>query len=356
MGFGATWMKWMEALIFSRKMSVLLNGSPTKEFAIEKGLRQGDPLSPFLFVIVVEGLKSLVSKAVEIGEYVGFNIRRAYSVDILQFADGDGSWKQVWAVKPILRDFEIVLGLGINYHKSKLIGINVSDNFLDIASNFLSCRREENHFTFLGIPIGAQKGFFGADRVKEGKLFGFIIGNGFNTSFWQSRWMDNNCLMDLFSVAYNLLELKYMAVAGMGSWINDVWVRVDFGIRWFSSPTAVSVVQRLHQFLCTVQPVFSARDIVAWLPDPDNWFSVRRCYAISDKFHVPMDLEKEFSKVFKLIWNLDVPQKITSFDWKCFINRMPTRDLLLLRGISFLSSIGCVFLRIGEGIFDTYFV
>ncbi|XP_058751464.1 uncharacterized protein LOC131624524 [Vicia villosa] len=48
----------------------------------------------------------------------------------------------------------MVSGLGINHHKSKIIGINVSDKFLDIASNFLSCRREENHFTFLGIPIG----------------------------------------------------------------------------------------------------------------------------------------------------------------------------------------------------------
>src|SRR4051812_8921795 len=80
-------------------------------------------------------------------------------VDILQFTDdtilvGEGSWKHVWAIKTILRGFEIVSGLGINYHKSKQIGINVSDNLLNIGSNSLSYRREENRFIFLGIPIG----------------------------------------------------------------------------------------------------------------------------------------------------------------------------------------------------------
>ncbi|XP_058725920.1 uncharacterized protein LOC131597229 [Vicia villosa] len=126
-------------------MSVLVNGSPTKEFMVEKGLRQGDPLSPFLFVIVTEGLEGLVSKAVEVGEYVGFNIRRAC----------EGSWKQVWVIKAILRGFEMVSGPGINFHKRKFIGINISDNFMDIIANFLSCRREEDHFIFLGIPIGS---------------------------------------------------------------------------------------------------------------------------------------------------------------------------------------------------------
>lgn len=51
-------------LIFSRKMSVLVNSSLTKEFIVKRGLRQEDPISPFLFVIVVEGLKFLVNKAV----------------------------------------------------------------------------------------------------------------------------------------------------------------------------------------------------------------------------------------------------------------------------------------------------
>lgn len=60
----------------------------------------------------------------ELGEYVGFNVRRPCSVDLLQFVGdtlmiGEGSWKQVWVIKAILRGFKIVSGVGI-------IGVNVS--------------------------------------------------------------------------------------------------------------------------------------------------------------------------------------------------------------------------------------
>ncbi|XP_058746531.1 uncharacterized protein LOC131619458 [Vicia villosa] len=161
MGFGEIWMNWMEALIFSSHMSVLVNGSPTKEFVVERGLRQRDPLFPFLYVIVAEGLKGLVKKAVENGDFKSFDINRVCSIDILQFADdtllvGDGSWNNICAIKSVLMAFEIVSGLGINHHKRKLIGVNINSNFLDLASHFLSCRLEEKKFTFLGIQIGAN--------------------------------------------------------------------------------------------------------------------------------------------------------------------------------------------------------
>ncbi|PNX92795.1 ribonuclease H, partial [Trifolium pratense] len=69
MGFAEGWSKWMEACIFNSSMSVLLNGSPTEDFQVGKGLRQGDPLSPFLFFIAAEGLTGLMHKAVELGKF-----------------------------------------------------------------------------------------------------------------------------------------------------------------------------------------------------------------------------------------------------------------------------------------------
>ncbi|XP_058774632.1 uncharacterized protein LOC131648918 [Vicia villosa] len=83
MGFGEDWLRWMEALIFSSKMSVIVNGSPTKEFIVERGLRQGDPISPFLFLIVGEGLRCMVSISVVNGDYEGFKFNGNCFVDIL---------------------------------------------------------------------------------------------------------------------------------------------------------------------------------------------------------------------------------------------------------------------------------
>lgn len=54
--FGETWRKWIRACVESASASVLVNGSPCAEFRLRRGLRQGDPILPFLYLIVAEGL------------------------------------------------------------------------------------------------------------------------------------------------------------------------------------------------------------------------------------------------------------------------------------------------------------
>jgi hypothetical protein len=142
-------------------MSVLVNGSPTNEFHVGKGLRQGDPLSPFLFLIVTEGLSGLMRKAVENNLFHGYKVSDNIMFHSLQFADdtiilGEGSWDNLWTIKTVLRSFEIVSGLKVNFYKSKLYGINLVDSFLSASSSFLHCAVEAIPFCFLGIPVGAN--------------------------------------------------------------------------------------------------------------------------------------------------------------------------------------------------------
>ena len=62
-GFGYKWRKWIMECISTAGISVLVNGSTTKQFRMKRGLRQRDPFSPYLFLMVVETLHLMLRQA-----------------------------------------------------------------------------------------------------------------------------------------------------------------------------------------------------------------------------------------------------------------------------------------------------
>lgn len=88
MGFSSTWLSWMISCRQSSSTSILVNGSPTRNIYLQKGVKQGDPLSPFLFALAVEGLKRMIDKAVECGYLFGLRLcDESPLLSLLQFAD-----------------------------------------------------------------------------------------------------------------------------------------------------------------------------------------------------------------------------------------------------------------------------
>ena len=75
MGFGSRWMDWMWWCISTAKFSILINGVPAGFFPNSKGLRQGDPLSPYLFILGMEVLSTLFRRAGEGGFLSGCRLR-----------------------------------------------------------------------------------------------------------------------------------------------------------------------------------------------------------------------------------------------------------------------------------------
>ncbi|GAU41262.1 hypothetical protein TSUD_97980 [Trifolium subterraneum] len=158
---GDKWRAWMKTCVCTGKLSVLVNGSPTEEVNINRGLKQGDPLAPFLFLLVAEGLSALSHRVVSLDFFKGFQVSSEVSVFLLQYADdtlfiGEACVENLWSMKAILRWFELASGLKINFSKSRLIGVNVDNNFLQGSAFFLHCKIGVLPFIYLGLPVGAN--------------------------------------------------------------------------------------------------------------------------------------------------------------------------------------------------------
>lgn len=133
-------------------MSVLVNESPTVEFSAQTGIRQGDPLAPFLFILVAEGLGGMMREATRKDLFEEVSICDI-GVSILQFSDdtlflGKPTVRNILTLKSILRSFELVEGLNVNFHKIKIGGVALESQHLQSLVAILNCRIMEVPFTF----------------------------------------------------------------------------------------------------------------------------------------------------------------------------------------------------------------
>ncbi|GJT58097.1 RNA-directed DNA polymerase, eukaryota, partial [Tanacetum coccineum] len=164
LGFGFKWRMWIYGCLKYSRASILINGSPTPELDMFNGLRQGDPMSPFLFILAMEGLHALVSKAVATGLFKGASIGRGnINVSHLLYADdaifvGEWSHSNAYNLLCLLRCFYTVSGLKINVHKSKILGVNVLDEEVSSMALVLGCGVAKLPMMYLGVPIGCNMG------------------------------------------------------------------------------------------------------------------------------------------------------------------------------------------------------
>ena len=162
MKFPHKWRRWIQECISSASAAILINGSPSPFFKLQRGLRQGDPLSPFLFNIAVEPLNLLFNKAVSLDLWSGIEVcRRGSKISHLQYADDTivfcvPKLHSLMNIKKVLILFELSSGLQVNFHKSSVLGLNVDSSWLNLASSSLQCRIGSFPFIYLGLPIGGN--------------------------------------------------------------------------------------------------------------------------------------------------------------------------------------------------------
>ncbi|XP_045830878.1 uncharacterized protein LOC123922177 [Trifolium pratense] len=295
-----------------------VNGSPADEFPLERGLRQGDSLSPFLFLMAAEGLHVLMEAMVERDLFTGYSVGEIAPVSVshLQFADdtllmGTKCWANVRALRAVLVLFESMSGLRVNFHKSLLVGVNIPDSWLgrygvergrlcEGGARGSTWWREMARIWDGGGELGG--GWFREHVSRK-------VRDGSDTFFWTDPWVDGISLRERFGRLFDLAENKSALVAEMfmqGWGIGGAaWDHVPDRWKWQSALDDVYTVRCAYQLLTT-------RDAVT-LDDASG-----------------------------LIWHRQVPLKVSICAWRLLQDRLPTKANLVTRGILFEAGNHCV--------------
>lgn len=160
-GFGSVFRGWISAALSSGRTAILLNGVPGRWIQCKKGLRQGDPISPYLFLILGELLHLMV-----VGGAGGDRLLHPLDDDlpcpVVQYADDTllilrADRGQLTLLRDILDSFSLATGLEINYHKSTFVPIQVAPDRAAELASVLGCPTASFPQTYLGLPLSDSK-------------------------------------------------------------------------------------------------------------------------------------------------------------------------------------------------------
>ncbi|GJS77798.1 reverse transcriptase domain, reverse transcriptase zinc-binding domain protein [Tanacetum coccineum] len=339
MEFGSKWCKWVENCLNSSSMLILVNGSPTEEFTLEQGVRQGDPLSPFLFILAAKGLNALVSEAVAKGIFKGLVI--SYDrvvVSHLQYADdmiffGKWSRENAKALMCILKSFEEVSGLKVNFNKSKLYGIGVCSCDREEMARWMRCSKWWWRFKRDGDSLWVRvvKSIY---RENGGLSSRGDVGREFNGG---RVWRDiikvgkeiDGVGIDFrsFPRLFHLDSRLEGRVVEKGRWVEGVW-RWEW--MWIKEPTGrvSGEMEGLIGLLQNAKLSNDCRDQWRWNLNEDGGFTVKDLTRKVEERTLQLEISRQDT-----IWNKLVPKKVNVFVWRALKKRLPVREVLDKRGI-----------------------
>ncbi|XP_023747685.1 uncharacterized protein LOC111895862 [Lactuca sativa] len=361
MGFGVKWRSWISGCLTTARASVLVNGSPTDEFVLSKGVRQGDPISPLHFIIAMEGLNIALKEACQ---------------------------------------KSVIQGLKVNFQKSKLYGIGVSDCDLAASERVIGCEASSFPFSYLGVPVTWDKviahkenGGLGVGslraanlalltkwiwRIKEEKntiwkniitaihnldrkpinklvkksihgiwrgmvkamaeledlntipanMFVVKVGNGEHTSFWHETWIGVEPLASWFPNIFKLDKKKSASIL-------ERRAEEGFVAKWKKAPSSPVELMELSQLQSIIRNFIFSSELDSWK------FSLThdRIFRV-DTLRYQADLALAVSSPKRIEWIHMVPLKILVFLWRVSMDRILTADALSHRGIN-VNSVTC---------------
>jgi hypothetical protein len=183
LGFDDKWINWLRICITSTSFSILLNGSSHGFFSPERGLRQGDPLSPFLFILGSEVLSRLFHYQESIGSLKGIRMSKnnspishlLFADDLIIFAKATSS--EATVIKSCLDTYCSWSGQAINFSKSSILfSKNTEGSTINSIQGILPLKITSSASYYLGLPIVIGKSKREAFQPILSKLMGKLDG------------------------------------------------------------------------------------------------------------------------------------------------------------------------------------
>ena len=173
MGFDPHRIKLMRECVSSVQYRVLLNGQPRGLIIPQRGFRQGDPLSPYLFIMCTEALISNIKKAEWMKQLTGMKVARAGpAISHLLFVDDSLFFCKVnkeecQTILRILKEYETVSGQQINFQKFSIqFGHKIDEDSRQELRDLLGIQNLGGMRSYLGLPES-----LGGSKVQ---VFGFV--------------------------------------------------------------------------------------------------------------------------------------------------------------------------------------
>ncbi|GKV46638.1 hypothetical protein SLEP1_g53612 [Rubroshorea leprosula] len=395
-GFGAKWRGWIMECLSTARVSVLVNGSPTEEFDVEKGLRQGDPLSPFLFLMVVEGLNGLVKKAENEGLLHGIEVgKKGLVVSLLQFADDTVFLGRLTLLNSVLS------ALPTFFMSLFLMPKSVLDQLIKIQRDFLwgatANKRKIAWVKWDAICCSKEKGGLGVPdmRRRNWALLGkwwYRLGDG-REGLWKRVVKDKYyggegevSLIDVDTLRLSKIWGDILCISGQSAKLKNMLVKgfrweVGDGCRvgfwrdmWVGNKALRDSFPRLFQLAENKDG--KVRENGSWEGDRwhwvmkwrrerrgrekdeekklrevlgsvqirqtevDNWqwtFDVGGRYTVKTAYDLLDSVDSLLEgHLCKLVWCEMVPSKVSIFGWRLCLDRLPTRWNLQKRGMVLL--------------------
>ncbi|KAJ4798488.1 RNA-directed DNA polymerase (reverse transcriptase)-related family protein [Rhynchospora pubera] len=230
--FPVKFLYWLHLMLSTASSSILLNGRLGPSFQHKRGLRQGDPISPFLFNLAVDVLSRMLQAAsLTVPHCISDKLQQPffllqYADDTMIFSTAKGT--AVHVLNSVIHAFSLASGIELNLSKSALLTFNLLNYQEEAVQATLQVPTSSLPLTYLGLPLTVRR----PDRLAYQTLIDKVQGK---LAGWKSSLLSRAGRVVLAASVLSTIPVYFMTVFKLPVWVIKSLDRIRRNFVWGSS-------------------------------------------------------------------------------------------------------------------------